>query len=93
MSTNQENEQNQMSASAQPAASAMQNTQTTQSAPQSAQANVADQQPKAVVGVFRDLAAAQQAVAQLRSSGFTTEEINLCLLYTSDVYKRQILAL
>lgn len=84
MSTNQENEQNQMSASAQPAASAMQNTQTTQGAPQSAQASAADQQPKAVVGVFRDLTAAQQAVAQLRSSGFTTEEINLVSKHKSD---------
>lgn len=79
MSNNQSNGQNQMnSAAAQPSATAMQGNQNTQQSPQmNAQANAANQQPQAVVAIFRDLTAAQQAVSQLRSSGFTTEEINL----------------
>lgn len=34
-------------------------------------------QAKAVVGIFRDLSSAEQAVTQLRNNGFSTEEINL----------------
>lgn len=34
-------------------------------------------QAKAIVGIFRDLSAAEQAVTQLRNNGFSTEEINI----------------
>lgn len=90
MSTNQTNGQNQANAStAQPAATSMQNNQNTQqnaqmSAQQNTQANAANMQPKAVVGIFRDINAAQQAVSQLRSSGFSTEEINLISKHKND---------
>lgn len=43
-----------------------------------AQANTQqNMQAKAVVGIFADLTAAEEAVTQLRGSGFTTEEINI----------------
>lgn len=70
-------------ANAQPA---MQNSTQPQ---QSAQASIEQQpaqaaapasgsgQAKAIVGIFRDLSAAEQAVTQLRNNGFSTEEINI----------------
>lgn len=85
MPNNQRNGQSQNSANnMQASANTMQNSQNTQQNTQNAQMNTANMQPKAVVGIFRDLNAAQQAVSQLRSSGFTTEEINLVSKHTND---------
>jgi len=39
--------------------------------------NTQNTAPKAVVGLFSDLKLAEQAVKQLRSNGFSTEEINI----------------
>lgn len=85
MPNSQRNGQSQNSANnMQASANTMQNSQNTQQNTQNAQMNTANMQPKAVVGIFRDLNAAQQAVSQLRSSGFTTEEINLVSKHTND---------
>lgn len=73
---NQTAQANQPQTAAQPA---MQNAaQPQQNA--NAQANALPGNPgqaKAIVGIFRDLSSAEQAVAQLRNNGFSTEEINI----------------
>lgn len=44
---------------------------------QSSQANSTSQEAKAVIGVFDSRSSAEKAVNELRSQGFTTEEINV----------------
>lgn len=66
-------------ASSQPA----QNTQQQPQAMQAPVSNTMPQQAKAVVGIFNTLSAAEQAVTQLRSNGFNTEEINIVSKDTS----------
>lgn len=64
-------QQNMQASAQQPAqANAQQNMQANMQQPGNVQA-------KAVVGIFKDLSSAEQAVAQLRGSGFSTEEINI----------------